>query len=86
MHGTTAAHSSFCNGLCEKNHKVVDKRMAKLMADDKTLKPDDALHHALFSKNVELNKSKVVTHLIAQHPAEKQLKSSLQYQPMSSGW
>ena len=55
MHGTTAAHSPFSNGLCERNHEVVDKMMAKLMADDQTLKPEEALHHALFAKNVEPN-------------------------------
>ena len=55
MHGTTAAHSPFSNGLCEKNHEVCDKMMAKLMADDKTLKPADALNNALFAKNVEPN-------------------------------
>ena len=55
MHGTTAAHSPFSNGLCEKNHEVVDRMMAKLMAGDKSLKPADALNHALFAKNVEPN-------------------------------
>ena len=55
MHGTTAAHSPFSNGLCEKNHEVVDKMMAKLMADETYKKPEDALHHALFAKNVEPN-------------------------------
>ena len=55
MHGTTAAHSPFSNGLCEKNHEVVDRMMAKQMADDKSLKPADALNHALFAKNVEPN-------------------------------
>ena len=55
MHGTTAAHSPFSNGLCEKNHEVVDKSMAKMMADDKSMKPVDALEHALFAKNVEPN-------------------------------
>ena len=55
IHGTTAAHSPFGNSLCEMNLEVVDKMRAKLMADDNTLKPDDALHHALFSKNVVPN-------------------------------
>ena len=55
MHGTTAAHSPFSNGLCEKNHEIVDRMMAKMMADDKLLKPVDALEHALFAKNVEPN-------------------------------
>ena len=55
MHGTTASHSPFSNGLCEKNHELVDKSMAKMMADDETMKPVDALNHALFAKNIEPN-------------------------------
>ena len=55
MHGVTAAHSPFSNGLCEKNHAVVDQMMSKLMADDNHLKEDEALNHALFAKNVEPN-------------------------------
>ena len=55
MHATTAAHSPFSNGLCERNHEVVDRMMAKTMADDKSMKPEEALHNALFAKNVEPN-------------------------------
>ena len=55
MHGVTAAHSPFSNGLCEKNHEIVDRMMHKLMADDKNLKDTDALDHALFAKNIEPN-------------------------------
>ena len=29
MHGVTAAHSPFSNGLCEKNHEIVDRMMEK---------------------------------------------------------
>ena len=55
MHGVTAAHSPFSNGLCERNHEVVDRMMSKLMADDSKLKANDALHQALFAKNIEPN-------------------------------
>ena len=55
MHGVTAAHSPFSNGLCERNHEVVDRMMSKLMADDSKLKAIDALHQALFAKNIEPN-------------------------------
>ena len=55
MHGTTAAHSPFSNGLCEKNHELVDRMMAKMMADDHKLKAVDALDQALFAKNIEPN-------------------------------
>ena len=55
MHAVTAAHSPFSNGLCERNHEVVDRIMEKLLADDKKIKPEDALNHALFVKNAEPN-------------------------------
>jgi hypothetical protein len=61
IHGTTSAHSPFGNSLCETNHKVVDKMMAKLMADDKTLKPDDALHDAFFLPKM-LNQTTMDSH------------------------
>ena len=55
MHGTTAAHSPFSNGLCERNHEIVDRMMGKMMADDKNLKATEALDHSLFAKNIEPN-------------------------------
>ena len=55
MHGVTAAHSPFSNGLCEKNHQIVDTMMNKLMSGDKALKEVDALDNALFAKNIEPN-------------------------------
>ena len=55
MHGVTAAHSPFSNGLCEKNHEIVDRIMEKMMADDKAIKEEDALDNALFVKNLEPN-------------------------------
>ena len=38
MHGVTAAHSPFSNGICERNHEVVDKMMEKMLAKDQKLK------------------------------------------------
>ena len=55
MHGVTAAHSPFSNGLCEKNHEIVDRMMEKTMADDKAITETDALDNALFAKNIEPN-------------------------------
>ena len=49
MHGTTATHSPFSNGLCERNHIIVDRMMAKMMADNKNLKATEVLEHSLFS-------------------------------------
>ena len=55
MHAVTAAHSPFSNGLCEKNHEIVDRMMSKIMADDKDITENEALNHALFAKNIEPN-------------------------------
>ena len=52
---TTAAKSPFSNGICEKNHGVVDIMMEKLMEGDKSLKECDALNFALNAKNMETN-------------------------------
>ena len=35
---TTAAHSPYSNGICEKNHAVVDLMMVKIMEGDPTIK------------------------------------------------
>ena len=52
---TTAANSPYSNGLCEKNHKVVDLIMEKLMDGDPSLNEADALNFALNAKNMETN-------------------------------
>merc|ERR1712098_181028 len=52
---TTAAFSPFSNGLCEKNHGVVDLMMEKMMAEDPSLKEEEALDYALNAKNCETN-------------------------------
>ena len=55
MHAVTAAHSPYSNGICEKNHEIVDRMMSKIMADDKDISENEALNHALFAKNIEPN-------------------------------
>ena len=52
---TTAASSPYSNGLCEKNHEVIDLMMEKLMESDPTLNECDALNFALNAKNMETN-------------------------------
>ena len=55
MHGITAANSPFSNGLCERNHALVDKMMKKIKAGDSSIKDQEALEYALMAKNVEPN-------------------------------
>ena len=55
MHGITAANSPFSNGLCERNHAIVDNMMKKIKAGDDTLKDQEALEYALMAKNIETN-------------------------------
>ena len=44
----TAAYSPYSNGVCEKNHEIVDKMMEKLLDDDNNLSQTQALDYALF--------------------------------------
>ena len=53
MHGVTAAHSPYSNGLCKKNHEIVDRILEKMMADDKAINEAEALDNAMFVKNLE---------------------------------
>ena len=55
MHGVTAANSPFSNGLCERNHSVVDHMMAKVKAGDDRIKDQEALEYSLMAKNMETN-------------------------------
>ena len=48
---TTGAYSPFQNGLCEKNHHVVDMMIEKMMTGDEELTVSRALRGALFAKN-----------------------------------
>ena len=47
---TTAAASPYSNGLCEKNHTIVDIMMEKLMEGDPSLKESEAVDSALNTK------------------------------------
>ena len=51
----TAANSPFSNGICEKNHQVVDKMMAKIKGAEPSMSDQEALDHALHAKNMEMN-------------------------------
>ena len=55
MHGTTAANSPYSNGLCERNHAVVDLMIRKIKSGDNTIKDQEALEYALMAKNSETN-------------------------------
>ena len=55
LQGVTAAYSPFSNGLCEKNHEVCDRMVAKIKAGNSNLKDQKALEYALFAKNIEPN-------------------------------
>ena len=45
----TAANSPFSNGLCERNHALVDNIIKKMMVGDKNLKENEALEYALMA-------------------------------------
>ena len=47
----TAAFSPFSNGVCERNHAVVDDMVYRMMAEDKDLKVEVALAWAVNAKN-----------------------------------
>ena len=51
----TAANSPFSNGICERNHQVVDIMIEKIKAADPTISDQQALDHALHAKNMEVN-------------------------------
>jgi len=48
---TTASHSPFSNGLCEKNHSVVDNMLEKLQYENPNMRFDDLLAWACTAKN-----------------------------------
>ena len=47
----TAGYSPFSNGVCERNHAVVDDMVYRMMAEDKELKVEVALAWAVNAKN-----------------------------------
>ena len=51
----TAASSPYSNGICEKNHEIVDIMMEKIQDGDPSLKDSEALDYALYAKNLETN-------------------------------
>jgi len=48
---TTASHSPFSNGLCEKNHSIVDNMLEKLEYENPKMPFDDLLAWACTAKN-----------------------------------
>ena len=48
---TTSAYSPHQNGICEKNHAIVDLMMTRMMASDPKLTPEMALRWSLHAKN-----------------------------------
>ena len=53
----TAAHSPFSNGVCERNHAVIDEMVRKMMADPSKQKLKTALSWAVNAKNSMQNVS-----------------------------
>ncbi|CAL4060160.1 unnamed protein product, partial [Meganyctiphanes norvegica] len=47
----TAAESSFSNGICERNHAVVDEMVRKFISDNPQYKLSTALAWAVHAKN-----------------------------------
>ena len=49
----TPAHAPYSNGLCERNHAIVDIIIEKLKFEDHDLSDQDALEYALMAKNMQ---------------------------------
>ena len=47
----TAADSPFSNGICERNHAVIDEMLMKIMADEPKCRLGTALAWAVHDKN-----------------------------------
>ena len=47
----TGARSPWSNGICERNHCVVDVMIEKMMDEDEKIKLDIALANAISTKN-----------------------------------
>ena len=52
---TTAAYSPHQNGLCERNHQVVDEIIEKMITGGSYNTVKDALQPAIFAKNIMIN-------------------------------
>ena len=55
LHNVTAAYAPYSNGICERNHAVVDRMMAKMLAADPQMTEQNALDYALHARNMETN-------------------------------
>ena len=47
------ANAPYSNGLCERNHAVVDVIMEKIKADEPNTSDQEALDYALYAKNMQ---------------------------------
>ena len=52
----TPSYSPWSNGGCERRHGAIDLTIKKLMDDDKSLKLEEALEHALWARNMEIGR------------------------------
>ena len=50
----TPSYSAWSNGTVERKHATVDNTVKKLLADNDSLKIEDALKHSLWAKNMEI--------------------------------
>merc|ERR1711954_317093 len=53
MSAVTAAYAPYSNGMCERNHAVVDTMIEKFKSDDPNSSEQDALDYALHAKNMQ---------------------------------
>ena len=52
----TPSYSPWSNGGCERRHGAIDLTIKKSMDDDKSLKLEEALEHALWARNMEIGR------------------------------
>ena len=53
----TAGNSPWSNGKCERNHYSADRTIQKLREDNPSLSLEDALSHAIYAHNLQVNKT-----------------------------
>ena len=53
LSAVTAANSPYSNGVCERNHAVVDSMILKIKSGDESITDQEALNYALHAKNME---------------------------------
>ena len=54
----TAAEAPWQNGIVERNHATADIIFEKIMMKDSSLTPQEAVNHASFAKNCEVNQTR----------------------------